>query len=80
MHFFSFVFIKSSKYQYVSTLIPTNQYIKNSDKFIAGAAAGVTAVSMSMSSMADGGRGWDSIINPVNAKIMAIMFMTIKCL
>lgn len=30
--------------QYVGTLIPVNKLIKNSDKFIAGAGAGVTAV------------------------------------
>lgn len=32
--------------QYVGALIPVNKLIKNSDKFIAGAGAGVTAVSI----------------------------------
>ncbi|XP_055310622.1 solute carrier family 25 member 16-like isoform X1 [Sitodiplosis mosellana] len=32
--------------RYVGTVIPTNRLIKNSDKFIAGAGAGVTAVTL----------------------------------
>lgn len=32
--------------QYVGALIPANKLIKNSDKFIAGAGAGVTAVNI----------------------------------
>lgn len=32
--------------QYVGAFIPINKFIKNSDKFIAGAGAGVTAVSI----------------------------------
>lgn len=40
LHFILLVLI----IQYVGALIPTNRLIKNSDKFIAGAGAGVTAV------------------------------------
>lgn len=32
--------------QYLSSLIPNNQYMKHGDKFVAGAGAGVTAVTL----------------------------------
>lgn len=34
------------KLQYLSSLIPNNHYIKHGDKFVAGAGAGVTAVTL----------------------------------